>query len=133
MSVQGVHEPGNPADAALEESELYGRESIQYAAENQPCRAHHIGQWKSQRRREMRKPLVTLCAHQPGMTMLRFENSRSRMDQDRNIQPGDLFVERPQHFIVEIPVRPATAELHCFNAQVLDRPAQFANRLLDIR
>ena len=67
------------------------------------------------------------------MTVLRFENSRSRMDQDRNIKPGDLFVERPQHFIVEIPVRPATAELDGFHAEVLDRPAQFANRLLDIR
>src|SRR5215510_8838428 len=133
MSVQGVHEPGNPADAALEESELYGRESIQYAAENQPRRAHHVSQWKSQRRGEMREPLVTLCTHQPGMTVLRFENSRARMNEDRNIQPSDLFVERPQHFIIEIPVRPATAELDRFHAQVLDRPAQFANRLLDIR
>src|SRR5262245_66198563 len=67
------------------------------------------------------------------MTVLRFENSRARMNQDRNIQPSDLFVERPQHFIIEIPVRPATAELDRFHAQVLDRPAQFANRLLDIR
>src|SRR6266850_7074662 len=81
----------------------------------------------------MRKSLVTLCAHEPGMTMLRFKNSRSRMDQDRNIKPGDLFVERPQYFIVEIPVRPATAELDRFHTEVLDRPAQFANRLLDIR
>src|SRR5215510_8433554 len=133
MSVQGVHEPGNPADAALEESELYGRESIQYTAENQPRRAHHVSQWKSQRRGEMRKPLVTLCAHQPRMTVLRFENSRPRMNQDRNIKPGDLFVKRPQHFIVQITVRPATAELDRFHAQVLDCPAQFANRLLDIR
>ncbi len=71
----------------------------------------------------MLEALVALGADEPGMAMLQFENPRRRMQKNGNIQIGDLFVERKQHFVVEIAVAPTAVELHRFETQFFDRAA----------
>ena len=77
--------------------------------------------------------LESLAADQPGMAMLQFEHARCRMKQNRNIEVGDLFIEREQYFVVEIAVAPAAVELDRFETELFDRTAQFLHRFLDIR
>src|SRR5262249_45017878 len=56
----------------------------------------------------------------------------SGMDEDRNVEARDLFVKRPQHFRIQIPVLISTGELDGFQSQLLDRPSDLAHGLLYI-
>src|SRR4029453_484461 len=117
VCVERVHQPRHPADAAFEEAELQRRKAIEHAAKDQAGGADHIRQWKAERRWKMLIALITLAADQPWMAMLQFEHPRGGMKQNRNIEVGDLLVEREQHFVVEIAVAPTAVELDRFEPE----------------
>ena len=132
VRVERVHQPRHPADAALEETELQSRKAVEHTAEDQARRAHHVGQGKAERGGKMLVSLKTFAADQPRMAMLQFEDTRRRMQQDWNIEIGDFFVERKQHFVVEVAVAPTAIEFDRLETEFLDRAAQLFNRFLNI-
>ncbi len=76
--------------------------------------------------------LITLRADEPWMAMLQFEHARGRMKQNRNIEIGNFFVERQQHFAVEVAVAPAAVEFHRFQTKFFHRAAKLFYGLLDV-
>ena len=68
--------------------------------------------------------LKAFAADQPRMAVLRFVHARGGMEQDRNVEIGDLFVERIQHLTVEIAVTPAAVEFDRFQAKFVYCAAQ---------
>src|SRR5882757_5083332 len=133
MRVERVHQPWHPADAAFEETELQSRKAVENPAENQTSSADHISQRKPERGRKMLIALKTLGADEPRVAMLQLKNASGGMKQNGNIQIGDFFVERHEHFVIEIAIAPAAVKLYRLEAQLFDRAPQFFNRFVDIR